>query len=186
MGYGPYKRVARPGSYPPPDGMPIALEYDGNDHAALVGLIIATFAAMERELPVMISRVTGMSQQDAVLTCSVFRSFNSRLDILEKLLSSRNVTSHDRIVYGHCKGLLKEANGLRNKYAHSLFAKGHKMQLSPFHHDYKGPEAWEDAELPKLTRDRKRMAVILGELFAILYQKQLPPGIYDKLLPKDR
>jgi hypothetical protein len=105
--------------------------------------------------------------------------------ILEELLKLRDENSHDKIVYSHCKGLFKKADKIRNKYAHALYAKGATMLMLPFHHDLKGPDAWIEME-EKAKNDRKEIAVILGELFAILHQKQLPMWLYDKLQPQDR
>lgn len=62
------------------------------------------------------------------------------------LLKLRTTDSHDKIIYGHCKGLFKEANQIRNKYAHALYAKGVKMSMSPFHHDLKAPEKWIESK----------------------------------------
>jgi len=185
MSGGVYKRSAKPGSYP--DGMPIALDYDGDQFPALVGGIVACFAAIERELPGIIARVTKMKDPvDAIAICAAFRSFNSRLEILDALLKLRTTDSHDKIIYGHCKGLFKEANQIRNKYAHALYAKGVKMSMSPFHHDLKAPEKWIEMGIEDFQKDKRRISVILGELFAILHQKELPQTIYDRLLPQDR
>jgi hypothetical protein len=185
MSGGVYKRSAKPGSYP--DGMPIALDYDGDQFPALVGGIVACFAAIERELPGIIARVTKMKDPvDAIAICAAFRSFNSRLEILDALLKLRTTDSHDNIIYGHCKGLFKEANQIRNKYAHALYAKGVKMSMSPFHHDLKAPEKWIEMGIEDFQKDKRRISVILGELFAILHQKELPQTIYDRLLPQDR
>lgn len=123
---------------------------------------------------------------DAIAICAAFRSFNSRLEILDALLKLRTTDSHDKIIYGHCKGLFKEANQIRNKYAHALYAKGVKMSMSPFHHDLKAPEKWIEMGIEDFQKDKRRISVILGELFAILHQKELPQTIYDRLLPQDR
>ena len=185
MSGGVYKRSAKPGSYP--DGMPIALDYDGDQFPALVGGIVACFAAIERELPGIIARVTKMKDPvDAIAICAAFRSFNSRLEILDAHLKLSTTDSHDKIIYGHCKGLFKEANQIRNKYAHALYAKGVKMSMSPFHHDLKAPEKWIEMGIEDFQKDKRRISVILGELFAILHQKELPQTIYDRLLPQDR
>jgi hypothetical protein len=166
-------------------GMPVALEYEGDTAAAKVGMIIATFAAIERELPTVISRMTGMTQIDSVALCAVFRSFSSRVDILGALLKLRDETHHDKIVYGYCKGLFVDSHKIRNRYAHALYAKGERMRLSPFHNDLKSPDKWENLE-PQLSKDDQRIKIILGELFAILHQQALPAGLYERLLPQDR
>jgi hypothetical protein len=167
--------------------MPVALEYDGDQYPALVGLIIACFAAIERELPIIIARITKMNDdRDALTICAVFRSFRTQIEILEALLKSRDEKSHDRIIYSHCKGLFKQALEIRNRYAHALYAKGHTMRMQPFHNDLKSPEYWVDMSLDDFRKDKKRMSVILGELFAILHEKELPAKLYDKLLPEDR
>jgi hypothetical protein len=169
MRYGPYKRLTKTGTYP--DGMPVAIEYDGDEYPALIGVIIACFAADDR---------------DAIAICGTLRSFNAKLEILEALLKLREIDSHDKIIYGHCKGLLKQAVTIRNHYAHALYAKGQKMRMSPYHHDLKHPNEWIDLDLEDLKKDKKRVSIILGELFSILHQKELPKAIYDKLLPQDR
>lgn len=183
MKLGQYKRSANPGSYP--NGMPIALEYDGDEIPAQIGIIIGCFAAIERELPGIIARVTKMNAPDAVTICAELISFSSRLKILEALLKLRDENSHDRIIYGHCKNLLTEANAIRNKYAHASYGKGKVMQMLPFHNDLKGPEKWLDIA-PELKKDKRRMSIILGELFALLHEKELPSALYDKLLPQDK
>lgn len=180
-----YKSSVKPGDYP--DGMPNALEYDGDQYPAQVGIIISSFAAIERELPTIIARMTQMhDDRDAIVICAVFRSFSSRLEILEALLKLRDVKSHDRIIYGHCKALFKEANTIRNKYAHALYGKGRKMSMLPFHNALKGPEQWVDMDLNDFREDKRRIKIILGELFSILHQNDLPQGLYNKLLPQDR
>ena len=183
MKHGPYKRSARPGSYP--NGMPIALEYDGDAIPAQIGIIIGCFAAIERELPGIIARVTRMDDLDAAAICAKLISFRSRIEILEELLKLRDEKSHDRIIYSHCKGILNEANNIRNKYAHALYAKGASMTMLEYHNVPKGPDKWVNME-PQLKKDKRRMSVILGELFAILHEKELPPALYDKLLLQDK
>jgi hypothetical protein len=184
MGYGPYKRVAKPGAYP--EGMPAALEYDGDQYPALVGMIVAYFAAIERELPTIISRMTGLDSNDAITLCAEFRAFSVKLGILSSLLKLRDETSHDRIIYTHCKGLMKEANELRNKYAHAMYGRGTVMMMLPYPNDLKPIDKWEEIPLQKIRSDKKKMSIILGQLFAILHQKELPISLYDKLLPQDR
>jgi hypothetical protein len=167
--------------------MPIALEYDGDQYSALVGVIVACFAAIERELPLIIARLTKMNEdRDALTICAAVTSFRIQIEILEALLKSRDEGSHDRIVYSHCKGLFKQALRIRNRYAHALYAKGQKIRMQPFHNDLKGQEHWVDMDLEDFKKDKKRMSVILGELFAILHQKELPTKLYDKLRPQDR
>jgi hypothetical protein len=166
--------------------MPIALEYDGDQYPALVGVIVASFAAIERELPIVVAPITQMKQdRDALAICAVLRSFSSQVGVLEALLALRDKTSHDRIIYGYCKVLFKEASKIRNKYAHALYAKGKAMVMQPFHNDLKGQDEWIEMDI-HCRKDKHRMSVILGELFAILHQKELPPSLYDKLAPEDR
>ena len=165
--------------------MPIALEYDGDEIPAQIGIIIGCFAAIERELPGIIARVTRMDDLDAAAICAELISFSSRLEILGALLKLRDEKSHDRIIYSHCKGLFKDANNIRNKYAHALYAKGENMRMLKFHNGLKGPDEWIDIA-PELKKDKRRMSIILGELFAILHEKELPPALYDKLLPQDK
>lgn len=184
MSYGTYKHSAKPGSYP--DGMPTALEYEGDEYPALVGMIVSYFAHIEREMPTIISRLTGLTSDDAITICAEFRAFSVKLDILSSLLKLRDATSHDRIIYTHCKVLMREANSLRNKYAHALYAKGGVMMMLPYPNDLKPIEKWEELPLVKVRSDKKRMAIILGQLFTILHQNELPKSLYDKLLPQDR
>lgn len=184
MGYGPYKRSGRPGAYP--DGMPVALEYEGDEYPTLVGVILATFSAIERELPIIVARMTGVADvRDAIALCAPIRAFGGRVDMLAALLRLREPTSHDAVIYSHCKGLFSQAQTIRNRYAHALFSRGSSgMNISPFHND--NSAKWEPLPLAAIKADKKRMAVILGELFAILHQKELPPKLYGKLLPQDR
>src|ERR1700692_4039381 len=107
MSNGPYKRAAKPGSFPA--GLPVAIEYDGDQYPALVGVIIALFTAIERELPDVIARITRMNDEgDAWAICSVLRSFNTQIEILDALLKRRDGKSHDKIIYSHCKELFSE------------------------------------------------------------------------------
>lgn len=164
----------------------VAFEADGDQYPALVGMIISNFAHIERELPTIISRMTGMKQDDAVIVCAQFRAFSARLGILSSLLTLREASSHDRVVYSHCKGLMKEASELRNRYAHAKYAKGEEMMMLPYPNDLLGPEKWIPIPLEVIKADKERVSVILWELFAILHQKKLPKGLYGLLLENDR
>jgi len=164
----------------------VAFEVDGDQYPALVGMIITNFAHIERELPTIVERMTGLAWADAVTIFAEFRAFSVRLGVLSALLKLRDDQSHDKIIYSHCKGLLKEANDLRNRYAHAKYAKGQVMQMLPYPNDLLGPEKWTEIPLDAAKADKARVSTILWELFAILHQKKLPPGLYYKLLPQDR
>ena len=183
MPYGPYRCRKKSSEYT--SGMPVALEYDGDYLPALVGKIIAIFAALERHLPEIIARMTGMTHVDAVAICHTFRSFSGRMDILGALLKVREPDSHDKIVYSYCKGLFNEASKIRNKYAHATYAKGSEMMFSEYHHDNKPPDSWKPMT-EEINADKERISIILGEVFAILHQKEMPPSLYNKLPPLEK
>ena len=164
----------------------VGFEMDGDQYPALVGMIITNFAHIERELSTIVERMTGLAWADAVTIFAEFRAFSVRLGLLSALLKLRDEKSHDRIVYSHCKGLLKEANELRNRYAHAKYAKGKVMQMLPYPNDLLGPEKWVDIPPEAIKADKARVSTILWELFAILHEKKLPKRLYDQLLPQDR
>lgn len=163
----------------------VPLEGD-QELAALVGCIISQFALTEMEVPRLLAKLTGMRKDDAHAVVGVFRAFSNRIDLLAEVIKRRAEGSHDRIIYGYFKGRLKEANTIRNRYAHATYAGGKgKIKLIPFSGDHnRAPEIIEIS--PKSVKaDLLKIATINYEL-TMWAMDQVPEALWRQLPPESR
>ena len=58
--------------------------------AAKIGAVIAIFAFIERDMPMIISRLTGMDPGQAFAVAGVFRAFSNRIDMFAELIKLMN------------------------------------------------------------------------------------------------
>lgn len=156
------------------------------EFATQVGVLISCFALIESYMPQLISRTTGMDPSDAFLVSGSFISFSSRINLLETLLKKRESTNQQVIAAEHFIGTLKEANKIRNTYAHGTyslsFEGGHCsptakkiMFISSFLYDAKRKSpAKVEKDLDDAKNDVARIKFISCELHGYIYRNEMP------------
>jgi hypothetical protein len=156
------------------------------EFAAQVGVLISCFALIESYMHQLISRTTGMDPSDAFLVSGSFISFSSRIDLLETLLKKREPANQQVVAAKHFIKTLREANGIRNTYAHGTyslsFEGGHFsptakkiMFINSFLYDAKrkGPVKVEK-DLDGVRSDVARIKFISCELHGYVYRNEMP------------
>jgi hypothetical protein len=89
--------------------------------ATQVGLLLSCFAILELSPPHMLAKLTGMSHEDADTTLGHFRSFNSRLDLIEAIAKARPTADTTAAEILALLPKIRDCNTIRNRYAHSLW-----------------------------------------------------------------
>lgn len=160
----------------------VALD-DEPAYAAMVGSIVSMFALIEDYAPQFLSRLTGLSYQDAHSIMGTFRAFSNRLDLIKAVYKPRGIGSVDAIVGSHYVGLLNEANRIRNKYAHATYSTTRKsIILKTFSSDYnRGPEQIEQTEAD-FQADIVRLRRITAELHGLIHRNEIPRSLHKQLL----
>jgi len=159
----------------------VALEW-GKDYAEAVGIIISLFAMVEGYPPLILEKVGILSKQDALSTLGVFRAFSNRLDLLKEVTKNRPEQSRERACLRYYKGLLTEANKIRNKYAHATYsyAKTHFV-LMTYSGDHNRKEEKIAQNLEDFHADIDRLKRIICELHAFCYRNEVPASLQKEL-----
>ena len=158
----------------------VPLEGD-QELAALVGCIISQFALTEMEVPGLLGKLTGMRGDDAHAIVGVFRAFSNRIDLLAEVIKRRAEGSPERIIYGYFKGRLKEANAIRNKYAHATYAGGKdQMVLIPYSGDHNRAPEFIEISPGSVKADLLKIATINYEL-TMWRTDQVPQALWKQL-----
>jgi len=154
------------------------------EFAAKLGAMIAVFALVERDMPWVVAKLTGMDVSDAFTIVSVFRAFSNRLDVLEELIKGRDPESLERQIATYFKGRFKEANRIRNKYVHASYV-GDKdpIYIEPFSSDHNRPSSAEKITLEKLESELDLIRAVAVELYAYSRENRLPEALHKRLFP---
>lgn len=147
------------------------------DVAQEIGNLIAAFSVLERQIPALFKFITQASDDDAErimgsMTCGL------RIDLMNRLLSRRNKTHADS-EYGIAAALcekLGEANGIRNRYAHSIYSiRGRGILVSEYVSDAKRPSTLKRVTVAKIAQDRNRIESLIWFLSGFLHRNERPP-----------
>lgn len=151
-----------------PNGMVNALDHRP-DLGAPIASLIASFNSLEMYLPDIYSAIAAVPSEQAAKMFSVVRSFAIRRDMVVKALETSALRAEDRNIISGLLGELKQANALRNKYAHAVFSYGANTQsitMMPYFSDRNQKPREETVDLESVSKDRKK----LGELHLKLLQ----------------
>lgn len=162
--------------------------------AEAVGIIISLFAIVEGYPPFLLERLSGMNRDDSRAILGVFRAASNRLDLLKQLTRLRPDASPDRIVFSYYRGLLTEANNIRNKYAHAQYAISFQpltganrktvFHLQTFFSDFNRKVERLILSLEDFHADRDRLKRIICELHALVYRNEIPLALHQQLPPQ--
>jgi hypothetical protein len=166
------------------EGYTVALDHFP-EFAAQVGILISCFAMIESYVHMLISKLTGTSESDAFVFSGSFMNFRARVDLLESLAKRRNAKDESVVVAKHFASLLREATGIRNRYAHgrySLSFEGGRysptakkimhIETSLFDANKHATKAVRD--LDELIKEVRRIKVIVCEIHAYVYRDERP------------
>ena len=153
--------------------------------AAKIGAVIATFAFIERDMPMIISRLTGMDPGQAFAVAGVFRAFSNRIDMFAELIKLMNDDQVEKEIGSHFKGHLSRANVIRNKYAHASYM-GEKdpMTIVPFSGDFNRPARAQKVSLADIEKDLDELRAISAEIFAFTRELRLTAKLHARLSRK--
>lgn len=159
----------------------VALEH-GKEYAEAVGVIISLFALVEGYPPLVLEKLGVLSKADARSILGVFRAFSNRIDLLKEVGDNRPSGSIERICFGYYKGLFKEANAIRNKYAHATYSYDLKdMYLQVFSGDHNRKSMTLRQSIEDYRNDINRLKRIICELHAFCYRNEVPAGLQKSL-----
>lgn len=159
------------------------------EFASQVGVLISCFAILEGYVHLLISKLTGAAETDAFVFTGSFMNFRARVELLESLAKQRNARDEPAKIAKYFVTLLREATGIRNRYAHGRYSLSYEGgSYSPtakmiIHID---TSLFDANKLPKkvvrdlaeLQAEVKRIKVIVCEIHAYLYRDdkpQIPP-----------
>lgn len=159
----------------------VALEW-GKEYAETVGVIISLFAIVEDYPSALLVKITEMDSSDAMSILSTFRAFSNRLDLLKEVARNRPEGSVGRICLSYYRGIMSEANKIRNKYAHAKYsyAKTHFV-LETYASDTNRNAEQLEMTLKDFQADRDRLKRIICELHAFCYRDEIPLGLHKQL-----
>lgn len=152
----------------------VALE-DIPDFAAQVGVLLSLFAILEGYVPQLIARLTGMSDKDSFVSANSFMSFSHRIDLLESYVGHRPDNTETK-PYRHFVETLREANMLRNRFAHGLYSTTSSSQviIKSWTNDARRKTRTERYNLDRLSADVARIKFIICELHGFIYRNEHP------------
>lgn len=159
----------------------VALEH-GPDYAQAVGVIISLFAIVEDYTPFFLKTFCNIDASDARSIMGVFRAFSNRIELLKELSRNRPVGTRDRIISSYYRGLLTDANKIRNKYAHAKYsyAKTHFV-LHTFAGDFNRNDEHIYQKIDDFNKDIKQLKRIICELHALFYRSEIPLSLHKQL-----
>ncbi|PWE17276.1 hypothetical protein DDZ18_06195 [Marinicauda salina] len=130
----------------------------------------------------ILDRLGVMDEADALASLGVFRSFSNRIEMLDELRKRRDPQTIEHACLSYYKGLLTEANSIRNKYAHAKYgiAKDHFV-LYTFSGDHNRQPVRIAQTIDDFASDKNRLKRIICELHAFCARGAISSGL-DKQL----
>ena len=98
--------------------------------AQQVGILLSGFAILELTLPGILSKLSGMSFEDADITLGHFRSVGTRLDFIMSIAQTRTQNEEAKNIMAVIDAA-KVCNSIRNRYVHSLWQQITEPDLKP-------------------------------------------------------
>jgi hypothetical protein len=170
----------------------VALEW-ADEFAKIVGVIVSLFAIIEGYPPILLARFCGIKQGDARAILGVFRAPSNRIDLIKQLARGQPPSSKERVILNYYRGLLSDANTIRNKYAHAQYSYSKEplepsapnrktvFHLRTFFSDFNRKEETLVQHLEEFERDRDRLKRIICELHALIYRNEIPRALHQEL-----
>lgn len=152
----------------------VALDH-APDFSAQVGVLLSCFAIVEHYVPQLLSRLTGLGDNDSFRLVGTFTSFSNRVELIRLILENR-AESETRRIYTHFLKTLGEANSLRNRFAHGLYSItfGQKIVVQSFGSDSRKATREELYDLARVKSDVHRIKQIICELHGFIYRNETP------------
>ncbi|MFL0672474.1 MAG: hypothetical protein ACJLS3_13935 [Erythrobacter sp.] len=158
---------------------------ENHPFAQKIGAMIANFALVEREMPFVLARLSGMSTDHAFTTLGVFRAFSNRIDLFSELTKVVKADTPEFEIARHFKGQFTLANKIRNKYAHASYAgRDDPILLTPFSGDFVRPVASIKVTLEDMEAELDKIRIVACECWAFGREKRLPEGLHVRLSRK--
>ena len=104
------------------------------EFSAQVGVLLSCFALIERYIPQLVSRITGMTEEEAFLFVGSFHNVSSRLDLVSTLLKEKKQFNEAEETVQSFIPRLRDSSTIRNRYAHAQYSymKPDKFQITSF------------------------------------------------------
>ena len=170
--------------YPPPH-MQYSKLAEQPKVAILIANVINTFSNLERQLPDLLRHITGLANNDAETIAGLFIGFSSRIELLEKLLESRNTQQAEgefEIAKQFCSALRK-ANTVRNTYAHSMFlVSNDEVLMATYISDSKRSTKKQFVTENSINNDLSFLESVVFYLSGYLRRNERPPREFLKSL----
>jgi hypothetical protein len=141
--------------------------------AGEVGVIISVMAMIEGYLPLLLMKLTGMSQPHASTTMGTFYNFSHRLDLLEMV--SETASADTRKDFSIMIKRVRSANNLRVKYAHAKYSVAHeRVHVTPFYGDARKKPKTDIMTIDDVSADLNAVKAAAEMLHAYLYRNERP------------
>ena len=161
------------------------------EFAGQVGILISCFAMIESYVHLLISKLTGCSEDDAFVFSGSFMNIRARIDLLESLAKRRKSQDQAAKIARHFVILVREATDIRNRYAHgrySLTFEGGQYSATAkkvMHIDTSLFDANKTPkkiirDLPAIEVDVKRVKLIICEIHGYLYRDEIPVSLEEQ------
>ncbi len=151
--------------------------------AQQIGLIFASFAMVETEIPRLYSWITRISVEDANSSLNALRSFGARLTVVEAALTNHLDSPRPHLVAKCFCARSRTANSIRNLYAHAhyRFVSPEEVDLLPYgDHTRKRRVTAKDIEA-----DVDTLRSLSGDFFQLFRQGRVPQDLFEELQKLD-
>lgn len=149
--------------------------------ARQIGIFMGCFAVLERQIPGLLHHLTQHGNHDAEVIAGSFLSNAHKIELIETLLRSRNLQHDDgefEIAKRFCSKL-REANAVRNRFAHSLYARsGRKVFMNTYVSDAKRQSQQRLLRASDIKREIRRIEILIWHLSGYLMRNERPPKRY--------
>lgn len=164
----------------------VALEHFP-EFAAQVGVHISCFALVESYVHLLVSKLTGCSEQDAFVFSGSFLNYRSRVDLLESLAKRRAAGNYQAAVARYFVGRLRETTDLRNRYAHGQYSLTFEggtssptakkiMHIQTSLYDANKGQKTIVRDLGGLQADIVQFKLLICELHGYVHREEIPGG----------
>ena len=143
--------------------------------AAEVGVLLSCFALVEGYMPKIMSKLTGISENDSATIVGSFTNFSSKIELIDALSKNRD-SNLDKEAIDKLFTKIREANSLRNIYAHSQYSITFHddFVINSFLHDTKKKSKKQTKSLDDIVEDVNSLKRTIHVIHGYIHRNEKP------------